>query len=410
MRKKRLFPAGAAILLFMIWFAVGNYRDAVQIAEENLRGLALSLTAAIENIIVRDPSLRFLSTFHPRDIAFFTLIDGRGIYRFHSNRDLIGTQAQASDPGEALPIETSSAARITLGTGEKVYEFLTPLHLPEGTFLLRLTLHTYRADRVIRRAKLSMIILFSLMIAGCTLTACLYRFIGREERHRREMSRQENLAKLGELGATLAHEIRNPLAGIKGYAQVIEKNPADLRNGKFAGRMVQEVLQLEKLVDGLLAYVKSDTFAAAPLDLGELLSATMALLRSEAEQLGVTVEVDAPPGLQISGNRDRLGQLLLNLGKNALQAMPDGGHLRIRAGTSGQDALIVVDDSGQGIRGEDMPRIFEPFFTTKARGTGLGLALCKKIVEEHRGTVNIASTVGTGTTVTITFPASRSLS
>jgi two-component system sensor histidine kinase HydH len=100
---------------------------------------------------------------------------------------------------------------------------------------------------------------------------------------------------------------------------------------------------------------------------------------------------------------------LLNLGKNALQAMPDGGTLRITAGTDSKKVMISVFDDGQGIRQEDMGRIFEPFFTTKARGTGLGLALCKKIVEEHGGKITVQSVVGEGTTVSMTIPARQKL-
>ena len=104
------------------------------------------------------------------------------------------------------------------------------------------------------------------------------------------------------------------------------------------------------------------------------------------------------------GNRDRLTQVLLNLVKNAIQAMPDGGTVRITAGIDGKQAIIKVSDNGHGISQEDMSRIFEPFFTTKARGTGLGLALCRKIVEEHGGTITVQSVVGEGTSVSITIP------
>src|SRR3972149_6786713 len=149
MLKRILMFSGAGISLFIIWFAVSNYRDAYPVAEENLHGLALSLNAAIESIIVHDPSLRALSTFHTNDIAFFALLDRKGIYRFHSNADLISTKSPERKPSEALRNDSSSAARITLGTGEKAYEFIAPIYLREGPLVLQLTLHTYRADTVI---------------------------------------------------------------------------------------------------------------------------------------------------------------------------------------------------------------------------------------------------------------------
>ena len=405
--KKRIFlPAGVVISFLLIWFALSNYRAARPMAEENLHGLALSLAAAIENMAVRDPSLKSLDGFHTPDVAYFALVDRYGTYHFHSNTDLIGTRAPNRESGEAPRSGSLSGARMTLGTGETAYEFTAPLDLSGQPLTLQLILHTYRADAVIRRARLSMAVLLSLLAAGWVLAAVLYRFAMREEQHRLDMARRESLAQLGEMGAMLAHEIRNPLAGIKGYAQVIEKRPHDARNGGFATRIVTETARLESLVNDLLMYARDDTSVRSPVSLDELITHTVSLLRPEAEQLNVTITRECPEGLQISGNRDRLGQLLLNLGKNALQAMPQGGSLRIAAKTSDGGALtLAVTDSGHGIGQDDLPRIFEPFFTTRARGTGLGLALCKKIVEEHRGSIRVESTAGCGTSVEIHLPA-----
>lgn len=408
MLKKIFLISSTGLLLFMVWFAVSNYRDAYPIAEENLNGLALSLTAAIENMIVRDPTLHTLSTLHANDIAFFALIDQRGFYRFHSNSDLIDTPVQEPELREVLKNKTPSGSRILLGTGEIAYAFTAPLHLPGEALLLRLTLHTYRADTVIRKAKMNMTILLSLLATGFILSLLLYRFAIREKRHQLEMARRVNLVKLGELGATLAHEIRNPLAGIKGYAQMIVKKPADPRNSGFAGLMVKEVLRLEKLVENLLAYAKNEPYSLAPLDSAELISSVLPLLHPEAEQAGIKIIQDASPGLIVRGNRDKLIQVLLNLGKNAIQAMPAGGTLRITAGASGKSVIITLSDSGQGIDEKNLPQVFEPFFTTRARGTGLGLTLCRKIVEEQDGSINLTSAPGEGTSVAVILPGAKS--
>lgn len=406
MKKRIYLPAGVALSFLLVWFTLSNYRAARPMAEENLHGLALSLAAAIENMAVRDPSLKSLADFHTPDVAYFALVDRYRIYRFHSNADLIGTHAPNRQSGEAPPSGSLSEARVTLGTGEKAYEFTAPLDISGQPLALQLILHTYRADAVIRRAKLSTAVLLTLLTAGWVLAAILHRFALREERHRLDMTRRESLAQLGEMGAMLAHEIRNPLAGIKGFAQVIEKRPQDARNGGFAARIVTETARLESLVNDLLTYARADTSAHPPVRLDELITHTVSLLRPEAEQLNVTITGECPEGLQLSGNRDRLGQLLLNLGKNALQAMPQGGSLRITANAADGGVLtLAVTDSGHGIGQDDLPRIFEPFFTTRARGTGLGLALCKKIVEEHRGSIRVESTAGCGTSLEIHLPA-----
>ena len=402
--RKILFLGGILLSAALTWFAASNYLSARPIAEENLRGLALSLTAAIENIALHDPSLQSLDTFKSHDIAFFALVDRKGLYRFHTNLDLINTPVQGAMPSPAILEGATSDARITLRTGENAFEFNSPLNLPGETLALRLTLHTYRADSVIRRARLNMMVLFSLLGAGWILALALYRFTRREEQHKLEMARRKNLAQLGEMGAMLAHEIRNPLAGIKGYAQIIEKKPQAERNSGFARRIVAETQRLETLVSDLLAYAGSDRELAATVDIGEVVAHTADLLQHEAEQLQIKIITECPEGILITGNRDKLGQALLNLGKNAIQAMPDGGALQISAGVDGRHVIIKVNDNGHGIIPEEMPRVFEPFYTTKAKGTGLGLALCRKIVEEHGGRIEAHSVAGQGTTVSITIP------
>lgn len=404
MLKKAIISIGTGISLFLLWFAVSNYREAGPIAEENLRGVALSLTAAIENLAVHDPSLAALAKFNTNDIAYFAMVDRNGVYRFHSNPDLIATSVKDSSYSPESRNASRSEARVTLGTGEQAFQVTAPVHLPGETLVLRLTVHTYRADAVVRRAKLNMTILLGLLVTGWLLACALFRFARRDELHQMEMARKESLAKLGEMGAMLAHEIRNPLAGIKGFAQVIAKRPMEPRNSGFARNIVTEAVRLENLVSELLAYAASDGPVPASFELPELIDHAASLLTSEALDLRVEIAKDYPETLQLLGNRDRLEQMLLNLGKNALQSMLDGGVLSLTAIATGNDAVITVRDSGHGIAEQDLSKVFEPFFTNKARGTGLGLAVCKKIVEEHNGTIKLASVINQGTTVTVTLP------
>jgi len=404
MLKKAITLVGIILSLFLLWFALYNYREAGPIAEENLRGLALSITAAIENLAVHDPSLADLARYHPNNVAYFALIDRNGVYRFHSNPDLIGTPAANQAEMSEFPKLSPPEARVALGTGEQAFQFTSPIYLPHETFALRLTLHTYRADTVIRRAKLNTTILLGMLAIGWLLIAALIRYARREELFLKEMARRESLARLGEMGAMLAHEIRNPLAGIKGFAQVVAKRPTEPRNSGFAQNIVTEAIRLENLVTELLAYASGDAQTSTELDLAELIRHTVSLITLEANEHGVEILSELPAALQIHGNRDRLEQVILNLGKNALQAMPEGGVLRMNADISGSNAIISVKDSGHGIAEQDLPKIFEPFFTTKARGTGLGLALCRKFVEEHHGKIELLSAANQGTEVTVTLP------
>lgn len=407
MLKRIILMAGIGISLFLGWFALSNYRAYRLIAEENLHGLAHSLANAVQSIIVDDPSAQSISDFHPKDIVFFALIDAKGTYRFHSNKDLIGTTPENDKYKEAFQRKSIVESRTLLGTGEKAYEYYTPLYLPGETLVLRLALHTFKADAVVRRAKFDMGVLFTLLIIGWILGAVSYAFVIREERHNLEMARRERLAQLGEMGAMLAHEIRNPLAGIKGYVQLLERKPRDERNAAFARRVLTEVIRLENLVNDLLVFARSDSSQMSPIDLRALVSETLSLMRHEAERLGIAIANECPTGLRILGNQDMIGQVLLNLFKNAFQAMPEGGYMRIMAKATGSDITITVSDSGQGISTCDMHRIFEPFFTTKARGTGLGLAICQRIIKEHHGEIRVESVEGNGTSVSVILPGAE---
>ncbi|QXE91981.1 histidine kinase [Geomonas subterranea] len=402
MFRKAILLLGVAVTCCLLWFAVYDYREAGPISRENLSGLALSLTTAIEKLAANDPSLETLHSFHPPDVAYFALVDRRGVYRFHSNHDLVGTTVDARS--QEIPLLTRSETRIALGTGERAYQFTSPVTVHGEPLALVLTLHTYRADAVTRRARLNMTIVLALVVVGWLLSLGLARYARRDERHREELARRESLAKLGEMGAVLAHEIRNPLAGIKGFAQVIAAKPQESRNAAFARSIVTEAVRLESLVNDLLAYAANEPETVADFPLADLFDHTASLLQPDAGAHGVTIEWRCPEDLSLRGNRDRIEQALLNLGHNAVQAMPDGGHLQLLAERSGKDAVITIRDNGSGIAQEHRQLVFEPFFTTKSRGTGLGLALCRKIVEANRGSITLHSREGEGTVVTLTLP------
>uniref|UniRef100_A0A831UCP5 histidine kinase n=1 Tax=Geobacter metallireducens TaxID=28232 RepID=A0A831UCP5_GEOME len=395
---------GVALSLALLLFAVGNYRSSIPIAEGQLRGLALSLSAAIESMAARDPSFSSLSTFRARDVAYFSLIDSAGTQHFHSNPALIGTRVEDDRYRGIFGNAGIVEAKVRLGTGEEVYEFNSPLHLSSRTLALRLVLHAYRADAVVRRARIGMVVILSLLVTAWTMAGLLYRYGRREQRHREEMARRERLAHLGEMGAVIAHEVRNPLSGIKGYAQLLQERVTDGEARGFAGLIVAESIRLERLVNDLLLYSRQGPREMVQLDLADTLIRCRALVAPEAEKSGVVIEQMLQGPLPVRGNGELFQQLFLNLMMNGIQAMPQGGRLTVTAGRGPGVIEVSIADTGPGIPPAERERIFDPFYTTRARGSGLGLAICRKIVEEAGGTIEVTGETGRGATFNVTLP------
>ncbi|MBT0666467.1 HAMP domain-containing histidine kinase [Geobacter pelophilus] len=389
--------------LMVIWFAWSAFRASPQIAAENLRGAGLSISAAIEQLVVADASLRSLARYTTPDIAYFALIDRQGIVRFHTNPLLIDHPYTGAIQNR-LP-DGISEQREQLGTGEEVYILRTMIHAGSDKYLLILALHTYRADQVIRRAQTGITVVSALTVALWGGTILLFYMIRREERHQREMRRQDELARLGEMGAVMAHEIRNPLAGIKGFAQMIETVASIEQACTYADKIVSQSIRMEALVNDLLAFARVDHTEKQNADLTQIIIDCVELLRPEAADHNVTIVVDAPQHITANVTEDRIVQMLLNLIKNGIQSMPDGGEVTVAMRQNRDTAVVSVRDNGTGISQERLPHIFDPFWTSKAKGTGLGLALCRKVAEEHGGTITVSSRENVGTKFVVTLPA-----
>jgi len=221
-----------------------------------------------------------------------------------------------------------------------------------------------------------------------------------------ELRRSERMAALGKMAAGVAHELRNPLSSIKGLAILLKSRFQEKSTDQeTADILVQEVERLNRSIGELLDYARPQKLIKEDVHPEEVVRKTVSLIRMDAESVGVRVEIRMEDDLPlVLADQDKLNQVFLNLFLNSIQAMEHGGRLDIRVATQGRNVLFTVKDTGCGVNKEDMPRVFDPYFTTKPEGTGLGLAMSVKIIEEHGGTMTFESEPDVGTTVVVSLP------
>jgi signal transduction histidine kinase len=229
-----------------------------------------------------------------------------------------------------------------------------------------------------------------------------------EERERR-LIRSERLATVGRMAAQITHEIRNPLASLGLYVELLgdELRADDDEARRLVASIGNEIDRLSEITETYLRFVRLPRPKLEREDLGAIATAVMEFARAELSKSGIALELSVAAGLpEVGADENQIRQALLNLVRNAREAMPSGGTLRVEvaAGAPGQVRLAITD-TGPGIAPEHLGKIFDPFFSTKEKGTGLGLALVQQIVAEHGGRIEVASPPGGGTQFTIGLPA-----
>ena len=224
----------------------------------------------------------------------------------------------------------------------------------------------------------------------------------------KQLADAEHLATLGELCAGLAHEIKNPLAGIKGAIDVIrDSTPVADKHQDILSDVIHAVERIDKIVRDLLNYAKPKPPSHTSIDLPELVQRIAAIARTTSKHGSIPIQVcQLAPVPEFTGDETQLEQVLLNLLLNAQNAMPSGGHIEIVLDYDRDDAAVKMEvrDDGPGIPESIRKKIFQPFFTTRTDGAGLGLAVCLKNVQYHGGTIEVHSEAGKGTTFSISIP------
>jgi len=223
---------------------------------------------------------------------------------------------------------------------------------------------------------------------------------------KKEVERTRRLAAVGRLAAGVAHEIRNPLSSIKGFATYFKERYSDVEEDRRTAEiMIREVDRLNRVIGELLEFARPMTLDRKPVQPGVIVRHALKMIEARAADQEVLIDSRIQPG-PVPMDRDRMAQVMLNLLLNGLEAMPGGGTLSVTVDVddSNRYARFTVRDTGKGIAPDDLTHVFDPYFTTKSSGTGLGLAVVHKIVESHGGEVHVESEQGKGTTFTVLLP------
>ena len=230
-----------------------------------------------------------------------------------------------------------------------------------------------------------------------------------KEQSQKVLIQTEKMAALGTLVAGLAHEINNPLSGAKNCLRRIESQPEDISQiKKYVSLMKNALTRIENLVRGLLQFSREKETVLHPVDINFVVSQAVELLEYQLKRREIKLDQSLTPNLPlIWGDTEQLEQVYINLIINAMDAMTNGGALSICSYASNGMVSTKIKDNGIGIPASELHKIFDPFYTTKdvGEGTGLGLSVCKNIIEAHNGTIEVESTVEVGTTFILSFPA-----
>lgn len=238
----------------------------------------------------------------------------------------------------------------------------------------------------------------------------MFRDITVFKQTREFMHQSEKLTVVGELAAGIAHEIRNPLTSLRGFTQLLQFDLG--ANHEYVNIMINEIDRINTIVSELLLLAKPNKFEFKQVLLQKLLDDMITLMNGQANLHGVEIQllVDSPMrGFYIYGIENKIKQVLINIVKNAIEAMPDGGLLTIKVGFEQDQVMIDFIDQGYGIPSDVLAKIGQPFYTTKEKGTGLGLMVCYSIIESHQGILSIDSQEGKGTVVQVKLPYSREI-
>lgn len=382
------------------------YRNSLKAAEDSLYLQALGIAVSLEISLNNSPDLKnifkeIITEGKWEGIAFISLYDKNGTIILHSNEKLIGKHVQDSNLKKVIDTKSPLYTYITLGTDERVFALDFPVHIHNSEKILRLALHTYPAEKIIRQARLHVFGMFFIIAVLWTVGYFFIRASKNSDELKMKMAERERFALIGEMASVLAHEIRNPLGSIKGFAQYLKEQNIDNRTQSAdpLDIIISESKRLETLTEDLLMYAKPVEVKLEDLDVLELVNEVIKAIPVSED---IDIKVSVPSGITIKSDSNKLKQILMNILQNAVDA--ESKVIDIKAEYVNDKIEILISDDGCGMSSEIKENVFKPFFTTKTRGTGLGLAIVDRLTKAIGGKIELKSEHQKGTVFKIVIP------
>jgi two-component system sensor histidine kinase HydH len=400
------------------WIDLFFYMERVRFRTK-LSEFSRTLTELVELDEVAKTTVHFITqALHVDSVAFFFLKNEMNEYRPICGTPLHGVMIYLTQHPFIKRMESNARAvdlehlREIEGEVEEIDDLIekgwvavAPLFLKEK-LLGFILLGKKRSEKDYTVEELELLEAFSNQTALAISRALIYREMSLKDK---QIMQAEKMAAIGELAAGIAHEIRNPLGIISGSAETVRKHEDRKIREEMTNYILEESKRINRLISTFLDFARPKEPKLESCDLREILEKTLLLLSPQANTLGVEIQKEIPQKfLQVSIDPDQMRQAFTNLGVNALEAMPQGGVLKVTVLEDAKDKIVVrFGDTGKGIPHEAQAKVFDPFFTTKEGGTGLGLSIVHRIIAQHGGDISVEGEEGRGSIFTIALPLEK---